>query len=348
MIELIPPPESIIIVGEDGHISMQDQRITDPIIGRQILTHLKLNPSGYYTVSYQNFIYNVEVFDQPLIVKDLRIENNEFLFLSTYDFQFQMKKNSLSLDDWDRIHGETTEGIPFVLSKKAQSILFNLADDFEDDFIVLNNKKILTPPYFKSTDPIELETYWSQIYRESPNPGWNLGEPAPAFAEMTPKLKLPKSRILVLGSGEGHDAAFFAREGHIVTAIDFSPVAISKAKKLYGHIPHLNFLEMDIFKIDHNFNESFDLIIEHTCYCAIEPNQRNQLTALWKRLLAPKGLLMGVFFVMPKRSGPPFGGSEWELRERLKKSFRFLFWGRWKTSPPSRKNIELFVLAQKL
>jgi hypothetical protein len=68
----------------------------------------------------------------------------------------------------------------------------------------------------------------------------------------------------------------------------------------------------------------------------------------WRELLTEKGLLMGVFFATERRVGPPFGGSEWELRQRLKKHFRFLFWGRWHQSLDRRNGKELFVYAEKL
>ena len=166
---------------------------------------------------------------------------------------------------------------------------------------------------------------------------------------MTPRLKLPKSRILLLGSGEGHDAAFFAREGgHIVTAVDFSPEAIRRSKALYGHLSNLTFLQQDVFSLPSTFDHNFDVIVEHTCYCAIPPTKRAQLAKIWSRLLAPQGLIMGIFFTMDKHQGPPFGSTEWEIRERLRKNFRFLLWTRWDKSIESRKNLETFVLAQKL
>jgi hypothetical protein len=92
----------------------------------------------------------------------------------------------------------------------------------------------------------------------------------------------------------------------------------------------------------------FDLIFEHTCYCAIPPQKRNDLVKVWRRLLTEKGQILGIFFVMPKRTGPPFGGSEWEVRERLIKSFSFKFWQRSCQSVPERLGKELLVLAEKV
>ena len=56
---------------------------------------------------------------------------------------------------------------------------------------------------------------------------------------------------------------------------------------------------------------------------------------------------MGVFFAMDKMQGPPFGGTEWELRERIKKHFHFIFWGRSHESIERRDGKEFVVYAQK-
>jgi hypothetical protein len=50
---------------------------------------------------------------------------------------------------------------------------------------------------------------------------------------------------------------------------------------------------------------------------------------------------------MDNMQGPPFGGTEWELRERLKKYFHFIFWGRSHESIQRRDGKELTVYAQK-
>jgi hypothetical protein len=51
---------------------------------------------------------------------------------------------------------------------------------------------------------------------------------------------------------------------------------------------------------------------------------------------------------MERRTHPPFGGTEWELRQRLKKYFHFIFWGRWQNSIDRRNGKEVLVYAQKL
>jgi hypothetical protein len=50
---------------------------------------------------------------------------------------------------------------------------------------------------------------------------------------------------------------------------------------------------------------------------------------------------------MEKRQGPPFGGSEWELKQRLKNNFKPLIWQRFKNSIKGRWGKELVIFAQK-
>ena len=91
----------------------------------------------------------------------------------------------------------------------------------------------------------------------------------------------------------------------------------------------------------------FDIVIEHTFFCAIHPRQRNEVVQLWKKLLAHGGCVYAVLFTMQKRHAPPFGSSEWELRERFKKDFQVLMWNRWKHSIERREGKELFVYMRK-
>ena len=154
-------------------------------------------------------------------------------------------------------------------------------------------------------------------------------------------------RIAVLGAGRGHDAAFLAQQGHLVTAIDISPEAIQFSKSIYGSVPNLTFLEADIFNLPSSLKNSFDLVFEHTCYCAIPPSRRNELVKVWRQLLTEDGHVLGVFFAMDKRFGPPFGGSEWELRQRFKNHFDFVYWTRWRRSLPRRIGHEIVIYMKK-
>lgn len=343
----MPIPEHFVQIDEEGFALSGELRIHDPAAGAEILREMKLHDGGTLLSTFGETPVIVEAFDEPYVAGQIDVQNGKWKILLPYDVEYSFKLESLSLDEWDRFHGRAENSIPFVLSRKAQASFFETLEDYDDDSITYAGKRYEIPTYWQAKPVLQTEKYWTDIYNQEGNPGWNLGEPAEALKDMLPRLKLPKSRILVLGCGEGHDAAHFAREGHAVTAVDISPEALARAKKLYGDLPNLKFLEMDFFKLPREFDKSFDIVFEHTCYCAVSPESRNDLIKIWNRVLTDQGQLMGVFFAFEKRQGPPYGGTEWELRQRLQSSYQFIFWGRWKKSVARRQGKELFVFAQR-
>lgn len=338
-----------ITINEHGDIFLNPDHppVIDPNHTEEIHRNLKLNPDFTLTTEFQDDKYLVESFDHPLHIIAVEFRDKQILLQTRQNTLFQADNSKWSVDEWDRFNGLTTSGAPFVLTERAQEQIFNLADCFDDESFVAAGEYVATPPYYFDTPQIETSQFWTDIYKAETNPGWNLNEPAEAFKDMLPRLKFPKSRILVLGCGEGHDAALFARAGHVVTAVDFSKAALERARAKYGDMENLTFYESDIFLLPNEWNHSFDVVVEHTCFCAVPPEKRNEVVRLYRRMLHEEGQLMAVFFTMDKRSGPPFGATEWEIRKRTTEHFQYLFWGRLRNSLPSRMGRELFVLAKK-
>lgn len=338
-----------ITIDERGDIFLDPDSpaVTDPNLIEEIHRNLRLTDNFTLTTEFHDEDYIVESFDHPLHIIAIEFKDKKIFLQTKQNTLFQADNAKWSVDEWDRFNGLTTSRSPFVLTVKAQAQLFNLADSYDDEGFVAEKEYVATPPYFIDTPLIENPQFWTNIYKSEPNPGWNLNEPAEAFKDMLPRLKLPKSRILVLGCGEGHDAAFFAKAGHLVTAVDFSKEAITRGKQKYANLSNLNFYESDIFQLPQEWNFSFDIIVEHTCFCAVPPHKRNDLVRLYRRMLHEEGQLLAVFFAMEKRSGPPYGSTEWEIRKRTEQGFHYLFWGRLRNSIPSRIGRELFVLAKK-
>lgn len=335
-----------LAINDKGELFLDEKPVPDGEIAQTLLRNLRLNNSFTLETSFEKTRYIVEAFDHPLFAYKVNIQDKKIMIETQQQLTFEADIKKFSLDPFDRICGLTTTHAPFRLTEKAQAQLFDDCDEFDDDSFTLGGIKVSTPEYYFENSNLSNSGFWTDIYN-SGNPGWDLGDAAIAFKDMLPRLKLPKCRILVLGCGSGHDAALFANAGHVVTAVDFSAGAIEQAKKLYGHLDNISFIQQDIFTLPHEWNESFDVIIEHTCFCAIDPHRRKEIVKLWRRLLHEEGQLIAVFFAMLKRAGPPYGSSEWEIRELLKDSFQFLFWGRWKKSIPQREGRELFVLGKK-
>ncbi len=334
-----------IKIDDEGYLQFDDTRVTDNEFGQEILRHLQLLPEGLFVTNHRQETFAVEAFDAPLVALQVSKEADyHWRAHFPYDFSSRFALSSLTLDEWDRFHGISEQGVPFVFSRAAQAEFFNRVDDFTDQSIIVDGKEFILPNYLQTNSSANNESFWSDIYKNE-DPGWELNEASPPVKNFLPKLKLSRQRVLVLGCGSGNDAAMFASQGHIVTAVDFSSEALARAKVKYGHL-EIKFVEADAFKLPQEFTGAFDLVFEHTCFCAVEPSRRNELVKVWKRVLAPRGHLLGIFFNMYKIQGPPWGATEWELNERLKKHFRIFYWFTPQDSVKKRLGKELLLYAQ--
>lgn len=338
--------ETYWAIDEEGVFVAPTGPIDNSEMARSLLAHLQRDERGRFTTSFENSLIWLEVFDEPLVVHAIRpFKELIWELTAQYGFTSRFSLSDLRVDPWDRFHGRTEAGLPFVLNRSAQEQLFDALDEFDDDSITYQGQTVTTGPWLNSNEDANREGFWSDIYRTE-TPGWELEAPAAALKSVIPQLKIPRCRVLVPGCGSGNDAAFFAEQGHIVTGMDISPEAIARAKTKYGHLPNLQFVQGDVFQPPQDFAHAFDLVFEHTLYCAITPERRGDLVKMWRHYLAEHGHLLGIFFTMDKPSGPPFGGSEWEIRRRLKGLFDPLYWTRWRHSIERRQNMELVVYAR--
>lgn len=339
--------DHFIAIDEEGYFLLPNQiRLNDQEAGYNLLKHLQFKDDSYHSLQskYGEATVYVEAFDKPLVAEQVLYTDGEWQLLFPYGWKEKFEFTRLCLDEWDRFHGLTERDLPFVFSRKAQAEFFNLLDDYDDDSITKGSETHNLPPFYIENQEAYTDLFWKNIYQTNPSPNWDLGGPHPALADILPQVKILKCRIANLGCGRGHDAAFLADKGHVVTGIDISPEAIEYAKEHYGNIRHLNYHVGDLFQYNDN---RFDLCFEHTAFCAIPPHRRKEMIKSWLRLLEPGGHFLGIFFVTPQRTGPPYGCSEWELRTLLEKKFRLLYWKRWQHSPGKRQGTELVIYAQK-
>ena len=151
--------------------------------------------------------------------------------------------------------------------------------------------------------------YWEESY-QSGDMGWDLGRTTPVFEHWIQSKSDPLS-ICILGAGNGWDALHFSKLGHIVTAVDFAEGAVKNmndsARKLNLAI---NIMHLDIFDLSQHFHQDFDVVLEYTCFCAIDPTRRKDYIEMVSHILKPEGELVGLLFPIdkdPKDDGPPFG-----------------------------------------
>lgn len=153
-------------------------------------------------------------------------------------------------------------------------------------------------------------TNWDQAYQENFTP-WDKGQPSPPLADWFSRNKIT-GRVLVPGSGVGHDVAHLVSLGIDAIGLDIAPTAIERAKARYPQMAE-RFVLGDLFEL----KGQFDAVVEHTCLCALPPEWRVSYRDAVASLLKPGGLLIGIWFVNPEmdpgETGPPFGISPDEL-----------------------------------
>ena len=159
------------------------------------------------------------------------------------------------------------------------------------------------------------EMDWDGRYERNDTP-WDKGAPAPAIASLVDEAVFPVgAKIFVPGCGTGHDVAELAGLGYETLGLDISRLAISQAEERYK-VPGARFILGDLFDPEWMGEASFDVVWEHTCYCAIHPSRCGDYVGAVHRLLRPGGLLVGLFFTdtqMPEGEGPPYETSRDEL-----------------------------------
>ena len=146
--------------------------------------------------------------------------------------------------------------------------------------------------------------YWEERYR-SGETGWDLGGPCPVFRELLEGPRAPpRGRVAFPGCGRGHDVRLFREHGH--DAVGFDLVLVAP--------PDVPVERLDVFDLGRVHPAAFDVVVEYTCYCAIDPARRREYAASVRAALKPGGVLIALLFPMgDKPDGPPFGVDESEI-----------------------------------
>ncbi|NOZ74226.1 MAG: methyltransferase domain-containing protein [FCB group bacterium] len=189
--------------------------------------------------------------------------------------------------------------------------------------------------------------FWDQRYQQNTIP-WDLNAPNPVFVRLSKELK--PGTLAIFGAGRGHEAIEFARQGFSVMAIDFAPRAIqyiTQQAKQYNQT--IETYLGDIFQLPKKFSGRFDYILEQTCYCAIDPNNRPAYEESAWDLLRPGGELFGLWFPLhkPREAGGPPWGVEVESVKTQFKRWKILDAGFPPDSSPDRREKEYYFRFQK-
>ncbi len=191
---------------------------------------------------------------------------------------------------------------------------------------------------------------WDQRYKDGDKP-WDKGSATPVLAELltqAPEYFKPGIKTLVPGCGLGHDVSLLKNAGLDTYGLDISETALETARQTYPELGDV-WIADDLFELKEK-SPSYDLIWEHTCYCAILPEQRKDYIASALRILKPGGYFAGVFFINTGKApneGPPFSTTKQEIIETFSPHFDLARESKPSQSYPGRENREWVSIWRK-
>ena len=151
--------------------------------------------------------------------------------------------------------------------------------------------------------------YWGARYATGET-GWDIGFPSPPITEYLDSIKDQSLTILIPGCGNSYEGEYAWETGfENIILLDY---AIESKENFLNRVPDFpeeQFIVGDFFDLE----GSFDLILEQTFFCALDPSLRRDYAQQMYDLLNPGGRLAGVLFEDKLYSEhPPFGGSTLE------------------------------------
>ena len=169
-----------------------------------------------------------------------------------------------------------------------------------------------------SADPVD----WEDRYQTGDTP-WEKGEAAPPLTDFLARHSI-RGRVLVPGCGTGHDVRALASQGASVVGLDLAEMAITLALSI-PPAGNETYEQGDLFALPESWNGRFDWVVEHTCFCAIDPALRADYVRAIARVLKPGGHYFAILYMTPDaETGPPFGTSREEITRLFEPHFTFL------------------------
>jgi SAM-dependent methyltransferase len=167
--------------------------------------------------------------------------------------------------------------------------------------------------------------FWDARYTSGKTP-WDFhGVPAALKAFL--KTSQP-GNVLIPGCGAAYEVRAFHEAGWKVTAIDFSRVAVERARSALKTLASC-VVQGDFFTNDFG-SQHFDVVYERTFLCALPPDLWPAYIKRVTQLLRPGGKLVGIFLYGDEAEPPPYPLTPEKARELFKEKFSLV-----KTSPVS-------------
>ena len=193
--------------------------------------------------------------------------------------------------------------------------------------------------------------FWEEKYSTNNIP-WDTKTITPAIINSIDSSH--NYKIAILGSGYSKDSIFLAQQGHYVYPIDFAlnPIRYLNDVKDKESLKTLFPLQEDMFKLDAQYFDFFDIVVEYTCFCAIDIKRREEYVKSVSNILSDNGRFIALFFPTERREeeldkGPPFYVNLDETLLMFKNNFNIIKIDKNPDSIKPRKGFETLVIMDK-
>lgn len=186
--------------------------------------------------------------------------------------------------------------------------------------------------------------YWQERYQNN-EIGWDVGTITDPLKAYIDQIEDKSIKILIPGAGNSYEFEYLINNGfNNVFVLDIVNPPLENIKT---RIPNCNpnqLILSDFFE----HNAQYDLILEQTFFCALEPALRANYVQKMKSLLKPNGKIAGLLFQFPLTEvGPPFGGSKEEYIRLFENDFEIKTLETAYNSIKPRQENELFFIFTK-
>ncbi len=181
--------------------------------------------------------------------------------------------------------------------------------------------------------------YWDNRYHSGQD-GWDIGDVSLPLKSYFDQVQDKDLSILIPGCGRAYEAAYFFSIGfRNITIVDFSQIVVQELLAKFADTS-INVIQSDIFAL----NGKFDIIVEQTLFCALDPSLRQAYVAQIYDLLNPDGKYVGLLFATEfDKAGPPFGGVKSEYLRLFQDKFEINVMDTCYNSIIARQGNELWI-----
>ncbi len=185
-----------------------------------------------------------------------------------------------------------------------------------------------------------IQEFWNKRYEENTT-GWDLGEVSPPLKAYFDQLTDKNLKIIIPGCGNAYEAEYLHKNGFTnVFLVDIAPLALENFSRRVPGFPKEHLIQADFF----THQDTYDLMVEQTFFCAIHPSLRQKYARHAASILKKGGKLIGLLFDDELNTDhPPYGGCRQEYLQYFTPYFDIKIMETAYNSIAPRAGRELFI-----